>query len=170
MYFLFHLLYSYSFVFLFLFLKARKLVEFRPNLQARVSLIKPASATTGRWFCASRKKPRARKRKKERNRTWGRPLPRISKHPERFSARKRQTRPTPFQTLMHKYRKLSSFARERARPQYTFAHAYVLFGAFHKWRTPRYPSFLRARGEGRCGREKKTLADFLASDVASPTL
>lgn len=163
-----------SFFFPFCFCISRNFVKFRPDVQSGVSLIKPANATTGRWLCASRQKGRESERQKKE------------------SARKSSA--TDFKASrkisVHKRNSLHSFQHSCINTQSSLFHLYILTSPFarespskniqsHTRTFSLVPFtnderrdtrlFLRARGRESCGKRKK-LADFLASDVASPTL
>ncbi|KAL3202700.1 hypothetical protein MRX96_042325 [Rhipicephalus microplus] len=102
----------------------------------------------------------------------GRDLRRISSHPERFPAHKRSETPLPppphthiFQTLVHKYRELSSRKRARSinkHSQHTFSS--VPFTNDERRDTRLFYELEERDASG------EQLAGFLASDVASPTL
>lgn len=97
-------------------------------------------------------------------------MPRISKHPERFSARKRQTRPTLSKhSCINTASSLPSRERELVQNIHSHTRTFSLVPFTNDERRDTR-LFYELEERDAAGEREKKLADFLASDVASPTL
>lgn len=135
-------------------------------MQSRVSLIKLASATTGRWFCASRQKERDKNRKCEEELCNG-----FQSIPQDFRAQKELT--PLFPTLMHKYRELSlspiytsPFARESPSKNIHRTHVRSLW-CLSQMTNAEIPVFFYELEEGKvAGKEKASWTSWRLTSLA----